>query len=84
MPSIAVPDVTGDVKLTWDPDNPEEVRHARDHFEKLKKAGHLFFKVRALGKKGTLVDSFDEGLGKLICEFDPKADVIAAPVPRGG
>lgn len=84
MPSIAVPDATGDVKLTWDPLNPDEVKHARDHFEKLKKAGHIFFKIGAPGKKGAKIDGFEEGLGKMICEFDPKADIIATPVPRGG
>ena len=84
MPSITTPDVSGDVKITWDPENPEDVKNARDHFEKLKKSNHIFFKVTDDGSKGKKVKDFDEQLGELVCEFDPKADVVAAPLVSGG
>ena len=84
MPSIAVPDVTGDVKLTWDPENPKEVAHAKDHFERLKTSGHIFFRIKSGEKKGDRLKVFEDGAGELICEFDPKADVLATELPRGG
>jgi hypothetical protein len=84
MPSITVPDTTGDVKLSWNPENPDEVKNARDHYETLKKSNHIFFKVGADGSKGKKVREFDGALGDLVCEFDPKADVVAAPMVSGG
>lgn len=84
MPSIATPDTSGHVKISWNPDNPDEVKNARDHFEKLKKSAHIFFKVDPEGGKGKKVKEFDGQLGELVCEFDPKADVVAAPLMGGG
>lgn len=83
MPSIIEPDVSGDVKLTWDPENPKEVEHAKRHFDELKKKGHIFFRVAPDGQKGKKVAEFG-GDGQLICEFDPAADVVATQVPVGG
>jgi len=84
MPSIVEPDLCGDVKLTWDPNNPKEVEHAKRHFEELKKKGHIFFLIAPDGQKGDKRKNFDGGDGQLICEFDPKADVVATQVPVGG
>ncbi len=84
MPSITFPDTTGDVKISWNPEDPKDVQNARDHFEKLKKENHIFFKLSADGSKGKKVKEFDEALGELVCEFDPKADVVAAPMVSGG
>ncbi len=84
MPSLITPDTTGDVKITWDPTNPDDVKNAKDHFDKLKKSGHIFFKIAADGEKGKKVKEFDENIGELVCEFDPKADVVATKVPVGG
>lgn len=84
MPSIIEPDLSGDVKLTWDPKNEKEVEHARKHFDELKKKGHIFFKISPEGQKGDQTKQFPAGAGELICEFDPKADVVATQVPVGG
>ena len=84
MPSISVPDTTGDVKVSWDPKNPDDVKNAKDHFDKLKKTGHIFFKLDKDGKKGKKVSSFDESAGELVCEFDPEADVVGTKLPSGG
>jgi hypothetical protein len=84
MPSICVPDTTGDVKLTWNPENPDEVKHAKDHFEALRKSGHIFFRIESDGKKGAKIKKFDDGLGEVLCEFDPNADVMGTKLPSGG
>lgn len=84
MPSICTPDATGDVKISWDPENPEDVKNAQDHFDKLKKSGHIFFKVNEDGERGKKVKDFEPNMAELVCEFDPKADIVSTPLPRGG
>lgn len=64
----------GDLRTTWDSDNAEEVRAARDQFDTLKKKGYLAFKVKRDGEKGDLIQ-----------EFDPEAEkIIMSPPVRGG
>lgn len=84
MPSIVEPDLTGDMKISWDPEKPEEVEHARKHWEKLKASGHIFFRIAPEGGKGKKVSSFDGQEAGLLCEFDPNADALATRVPVGG
>lgn len=84
MPSIAVLNKLGDVKLTWDPTKEEEVKHARAHFEKLQQAAHIFFRIDAEGQKSDKLEIFDPSIATLICEFDPSAEIVAKPVPSGG
>jgi hypothetical protein len=58
----------------WDPDNAEEVRHAREQFDELKKKRFAIFRVNAIGNKG-----------ELMREFDPRAEkLIAVPPVVGG
>ena len=42
---INVLDPTGDIEITWDPDNPEEVAKARQMVLDLKSKGYSFFLV---------------------------------------
>lgn len=84
MPSITEPDTSGDVKLSWDPKNPNEVERAKAHFEKLKAAGHIFFRLSPDGGKGDKTSLFHKQDGELIYEFDPEDDVLATKVPVGG
>lgn len=90
----------GDVKISWNPDNPDEVKNAEEMFKSLKEKGHIFFKVSKkkskkkwglIGKetvkeeKGDRVRWFGKTDGELLVEFDPKAEkVVAAPVVTGG
>ena len=41
----------GDVKISWNPDDPEEVKNAEAMFKSLKDKGHLFFRVKKEKKK---------------------------------
>lgn len=76
---------SGDVKLSWDPDDPEDVKNAKDHFERLRKEGHIFYKLTATKKKGQKTDEFPEKESEMICEFDPKAaEILSHKVPSGG
>jgi hypothetical protein len=84
MPSITQPNKTGDVKLSWNPANPEEVKHAKAHYDKLKSSAHIFFRISPDGGKADKLETFDENIGELLCEFDPNADVLATQLPGGG
>ena len=84
MGELCVMNESGDVRLSWDPSNEDEVRNAREHFNLLKKKNHLFFKVKS-GRKGDAFDEFDSMAGEIICEFDPKAEkIVASRPPVGG
>lgn len=69
------PDATaGDTKQTWNPDNPAEVRAAKETFDKLRKEGFIAWSVKA-----------DGGQDQQITEFDPRAGrIIMSPPLRGG
>lgn len=65
----------GDSKIMWDRSRSEEVKSAKEQFEKLTKAGYLAYEVE--GKEGKK--------GRQIREFDPDAErLILAPAMRGG
>ena len=41
----------GDVKVSWNPNDPDEVKNAEAVFKTLKEKGHLFFRVKKEKKK---------------------------------
>jgi hypothetical protein len=68
-------DNTGDTKIMWDKDNPDEVDAARLQFEHLTKKGYLAYKAE--GNKGEK--------GEKVTKFDPTAErLILTPPLRGG
>lgn len=74
MSEMRIIDRTGDSKVIWDKDKPDEIEAARDTFDKLRKKGYAAYSVKKNGDK-------DE----LITEFDPKAEkLILAPRMVGG
>lgn len=67
-------DLTGDTKVHWDKNNPDEVAAARASYDALKRKGYAAFKLSADGTKG-----------EQIAEFDASAErIIMAPPMRGG
>lgn len=76
---LAVLDRTGDVKLSWDTRNEDEVNAARKMFTRLKKAGHLAYKTS--GNDDTTQNRNRE----VIHEFDPTAErIVMSPAIQGG
>lgn len=63
---LIVLDQTGDTKIIWDPDKPEEVEQARETFNKLKKKGYIGYSVDRKGERGTVLREFDSNAEKLI------------------
>jgi hypothetical protein len=67
-------DASGDTRIVWDPDKPEEVASAERTFDELKAKGYQAFSVKRNGSKDEVIRSFDPAAEKL----------ILAPALRGG
>jgi len=67
-------DKTGDSRMQWDRDNPEEVTKAEARFKELKGKGYLAYSV---GKKG-------DREGEVINKFDPSLERIIMHSPMQG
>ncbi len=71
---MCIMDKTGDTKLIWDPNNPDEVANAKRTFDDLKGKGYLAFSVQKGGDKG-----------EVLREFNPQQEkIILAPPVVGG
>jgi hypothetical protein len=55
---LAVLDGTGDSKLMWDRNKPDEVAAARAHFQSLRDKGYAAFKTNKQGDRGEQIHSF--------------------------
>jgi hypothetical protein len=67
MGSMQVLDRTGDTKVIWDKNNPDEVENARRTFDELKAKGFLAYSVKGRdGEKGELLRTFDPDAERLI------------------
>lgn len=71
---LAVLDETGDTKLIWDEDKPEEVDAAKAMFERLKEKGYVAYAVDRKGEKGEVLERFNRSAEK----------IIMAPQMKGG
>lgn len=72
--AIAVMDDSGDTKIAWDSDNPDEVENARASFRRLRDKGYGAFKADKKGEKSETMH-----------DFDPNAEkIIMSPPMRGG
>jgi hypothetical protein len=86
--TLSVLDRTGDTKVTWDHDNPEECDKARAKVAELKAQGYTFFLV-----DGTPADEVSAGEGYLSARILESREVVAetaseefaevTPVPEG-
>lgn len=66
-------DPTGDTRLQWSKNNPDEVAYARERFNELKAKRYLAYRVDRKGKQG-----------EVIHEFDPAAERIVLSPPLVG
>lgn len=70
--SLAVLDHTGDTRIEWDPEKPDEVAAARKMFDELKEKRYLAYRVT-------------RGDRDLIRKFDPSAaKIVMSPQLVGG
>ena len=75
MGEMAVMDRTGDTKIMWDPENPDEVSAARATFDDLVgRKKMLAFNVTKKGKQG-----------EQLCALDPTGEkLMITPALQGG
>ena len=64
--TLCVLDETGDTRMQWDKDKPEEIAKAQARFEELKKLGYLAYSVTKKGDRGTVIDKFDPTAERII------------------
>lgn len=63
---LHVMDRTGDMKVIWSADNPDEVDVAKATFDKMRKKGHLAYTVKNNGEKGEVITEFDKTAERII------------------
>lgn len=63
---MRVLDESGDLKIIWDSDKPDEVKLARDTFDKMKAKGYSAFSVKKSGEPGRTLDKFDADIEAMI------------------
>lgn len=56
----------GDTKLIWDPENDQEVKAAKGHFQKLLDKGFRAFSVKKDGEKGKQIKKFSSDMEMII------------------
>lgn len=59
-------DKSGDLRLTWDAEKPEEVASVKKAFDEKIKAGYKAYRVKTDGKKGMIMTVFDKDAEKII------------------
>lgn len=64
MGEMRVLNDTGDVTVSWDPDDAESVGKAEQEFARLKADGYAFYET--VQTKGKAVEEFDPKIGSLI------------------
>lgn len=63
---ITWPDATGDVKKSWNRNNPDEVEDARRSFNALKAKGFSAFRVDAAGVQNGVMREFDPDAERIV------------------
>ena len=63
---MRVLDESGDLKIVWDSDKPDEVTHARETFDKMKAKGYSAFSVKKSGEPGRTLAAFDPDIEAMI------------------
>ena len=63
---LVILDATGDTRIIWDPDKPDEVAHAKRTFNEFKGKGYLAYSVDRKGEKGAVLREFDSNAEKMI------------------
>ncbi len=60
MGKMQIMDVTGDIKVEWNPDNEKEVGVAEKSFNEYIKKGFKAYRIYDDGKKGEPIEKFDK------------------------
>ncbi len=66
MGTLSVLDATGDTRLQWDKNNPDEVKYARERFDELKAKRYLAYRLNSKGNQGEVINDFDPAAERII------------------
>lgn len=64
--TLHVMDRSGDTKVIWSAQNPDEVDNAKATFDRLKAKGFLAYTVNSDGTKGQVIKKFDKTAERII------------------
>lgn len=64
--SLCVMDESGDTRMQWNSDKPEEVAKAEARFKELRAKGYLAYTVNKKGDQGVVIDKFDPTAERII------------------
>ena len=73
MGQIKVMGSTGDTKISWNPDNADEVEQARNTYQSYLNKGYVAFRIIQT-----------DGKGKKMLTFDPLAEKVLLIPPLAG
>jgi hypothetical protein len=65
MSVLSILGTEGDTTLTWNRENPVEIKTAEDKFLALQKEGYLAFRLEENGEKGELIREFNPNIEKI-------------------
>lgn len=63
---LSIANGEGDNRIMWDPRDRDEVKVAKEAFQKAKAKGMLAYSVTDDGEKGEVIREFDPSLSKII------------------
>ncbi len=66
MGEISILSPTGSQKLTWNPENPDEIKNVKHQFQLYLEQGYSAFHLSDTGGEGKKIMSFDALAGKII------------------
>lgn len=66
MGKMQIMDVTGDIKVEWNPDNKKEVEAAEKSFNEYVDKGFKAYRIYDDGKKGESITKFDKFAEKIL------------------
>jgi hypothetical protein len=64
--TLCILDESGDSRIQWDRNNPEQVAAAQSRFNELRAKRYLAYKVDAKGGQGEVIDKFDPSAERII------------------
>ena len=64
--TLNILDDTGDSRIQWDKNNPEQVAAARARFDELKAKGYLAYRVDANARQGEVLNQFDPDAQRIV------------------
>lgn len=63
---IAMTAADGDIRVPWDPNDPNQIEEARQRFRHYKAQGYRAFGIARRGARGEEINDFDPSMGEIL------------------